>query len=437
MGIWMTSALVVGTIIGAGIFMLPVSLAPLGRNAIIGWIVSGIGAVAIAFALSRFSRFGGEGIQANIEREFGPTVAFLTAWAFWVSNWVAEASIAVAAGSTLAFMGLRMGSMDVVLPVAILSVVVMTAINAIGVRASGSFSIVTVAIRVLPLLAVIWLFFGRAESGGESFQSFAPAPVNVTNLATATAMTFFALTGFESATTPVGKIHDAPRIIPRALIGGTAFVVLLYLLAGTGIQFLLPVDVVANSKAPFADALVSSWGHGAASLAAIAIAISAIGCINCLILGTGELGYAMALKGDLPAAMARTRGANTPVVAQVVQSVVAILLLLANSSRATANLYTFIILLSTAAVIVVYFVGALAAWRMSTTVRSRVIIAVALLFSLFAMYGTGLEADLWCLVLLAAGLSIRMVVRRLNSRSLAGSIPLAEAIPAAPPGSSS
>ena len=74
---------------------------------------------------------------------------------------------------------------------------------------------------------------------------------------------------------------------------------------------------------------------------------------------------------------------------------------------------------------------------MSTTVRSRVIIAVALLFSLFAMYGTGLEADLWCLVLLAAGLSIRMVVRRLNSRSLAGSIPLAEAIPAAPPGSSS
>ena len=101
MGIWMTSALVVGTIIGAGIFMLPVSLAPLGPNALIGWVISGLGALCIAFALAQFSKFGGEGIQANIEREFGPTVAFLVAWSFCMSNWVAQASVAVAAGSTL------------------------------------------------------------------------------------------------------------------------------------------------------------------------------------------------------------------------------------------------------------------------------------------------------------------------------------------------
>ena len=105
MGIWMTSALVVGTIIGAAIFMLPVALAPLGRNAVIGWVVSGIGAMCIAFALAQFSRFGGEGIQANIEREFGPTVGFLVAWSFWISSWVAQASVAVAAGSTLSFLG--------------------------------------------------------------------------------------------------------------------------------------------------------------------------------------------------------------------------------------------------------------------------------------------------------------------------------------------
>ncbi len=77
MGIWMTTALVVGTIIGAGIFMLPVSLAPLGRNSIIGWVVSGMGALCIVFALAQISRLGGNGIQANIEREFGPTIAFL------------------------------------------------------------------------------------------------------------------------------------------------------------------------------------------------------------------------------------------------------------------------------------------------------------------------------------------------------------------------
>jgi APA family basic amino acid/polyamine antiporter len=97
MGIWMTSALVVGTIIGAAIFMLPVALAPLGANALIGWLVSGIGIMCIAYALAQLSRLGGDGIQANIEREFGPTMAFLAACI--LSFTVAQASVAVAIGS--------------------------------------------------------------------------------------------------------------------------------------------------------------------------------------------------------------------------------------------------------------------------------------------------------------------------------------------------
>jgi APA family basic amino acid/polyamine antiporter len=414
-GIWMTTALVIGTIIGSGIFLLPVSLAPLGRNALIGWLVSGVGVLCIVFALARLSRLGGDGIQANIEREFGPTVAFLVAWAFWVSNWVAQASVAVGAASALSFAGPQFGGPDLIVPVAIGCVVLLTAVNAIGVRAAGGLSVVTVAIKVLPLLAVIWLFLQRGVSG-ESYEPLPPLPITFANVAAATALTFFALTGFEGATTPVGKVRDPARTIPRALFVGTAFVVILYLLAGTGIQMLLPANVVATSPAPFADALVSSWGHGVASFAALAIAISAFGCLNGLILGTGELGYAMALRGDLPSVMAKTRGINTPVVAQVVGSGLTILLLLANSSRATANLFTFIILLSTAAIIVLYFTSALAAWKLSPTAGARAVIAIGLLFIAFATFGIGLEAGLWCLVLLAVGLAIRTVMRRLNSR---------------------
>ncbi|MBW0008360.1 MAG: amino acid permease [Sphingomonas sp.] len=434
MGIWMTTALVIGTIIGGAIFMLPVSLAPLGANAPISWVISGVGAMCIVYGLAQISRFGGEGIQANIEKEFGPTSGFLATWAFWVSNWVAQASVAIATASALSFIGPDFGNPSTVVPVAIGCVLIVTVVNAIGVRASGGLSIVTVAIKVLPLLAVIWLFAKRGVSGAH-YEPFAPLPITFSNLASATALTFFALTGFEAATAPVCKIRDASKTIPRALMVGTAFVALIYLVAGTGIQMLLPANVVAGSPAPFADALVSSWGRGAATLAALAIAVSAFGCLNCLTLGTGELGYSMALRGDLPAVMARTRGANTPVIAQMVGSAMAILLILANSSRATANLYTFIILLSTAAVIVVYLAGVLAAWKSTSAVASRAVLAVAVLFIAFAIYGTGTEADLWCLALLAAGLVIRAIMRRLNS--LAGSSPLAEAIPAAPPGSSS
>ena len=427
MGIWMTSALVVGTIIGAGIFMLPVSLAPLGRNALIGWVVSGIGVLCIAYALALLSKLGGDGIQANVEREFGPTVAFLVAWSFWVSNWTVQASVAVAIVSALSFIGVDFGGQAMIVPLAIASVVVLTAINAMGARASGRFAVVTVAIKLLPLLAVIWLFAMRGLSGG-AYEALPPTPVNVANIAGATALTFFALTGFEAATAPVGKVRDPSRTIPRALLGGTALVVLIYLAAGTSIQLLLPAELVATSPAPFADALASQWGHGAAALAALGIAVAAIGCLNGLILGTGELGYAMALRGNLPTIMAKTRGVNTPVVAQIVGSGLSILLLLANSNRSTTSLFTFIILLSTAAVLVLYLVGSLAAWKLNSAPGARAVIAIGILFIVFAVYGTGLEADLWCLVLLAIGLTVRAIMQRLNAR---GSSTATD--PAAPP----
>ena len=428
-GLWMTSALVVGTIIGSGIFMLPVSLAPLGYSALIAWVISGIGVICIAYALGRLSTLGGEGIQANVEHEFGAIPGFLVAWSFWVSNWVAQAAVAVAAASALSFAMPQIVGPGAIVGVAIGWLVVLTGINALGVRAAGGFSIITVLIKLLPLMAVIWIFAERGVTGG-SYEPMASTPVNLGNLAAATALTFFAFTGFECATTPVGKVRDPAKTVPRALVGGVIFVVLLYLVAGTAIQMLLPADVVAASPAPFADALVSRWGSAAATFAALTIAVAAIGCLNGLILATGELGYSMALRGDLPRIMARTRGVNTPVASQVLGSGLSVLLLLANNSKAGAELYTFIILLSTATVVIVYLSAALAAWNNSPASKQRLVIGLALLFIAFATYGLGLEASLWSLVLLGVGLAIRAMMHRLNS-SAGSSLPR-EAAPTAP-----
>lgn len=409
-GIWMTGAVVVGTMIGAGIFMLPVSLAPLGANAPAGWVLSSIGALAIAFALARLSRLGGDGIQANIERQLGRTAAFLVAWSFWVSNWAAQAAVGIAGASALSWVNPAFSGPGFVIPVAIASVVFFTAINAFGARASGAASIVTVAIKLLPLAGVILIFALRAAGPAP----LAPMPLTLGSLATATALTFFALTGFENATTPVDKVRDPARTIPRAIIGGTLFVAILYLFASTAVQLLLPAPVVAASPAPFADAISAQWGGGAAALVALAIAVAAFGCLNGLILGTGELGYAMGLRRDLPAVMAKTWRGNTPVGAQIVGSMLSILLILANSSRASASLFTFIILLSTAAVLVVYLAGALSAWRLVSSASARAVIIVALLFIAFAFYGTGAEASLWSLVLLAIGLAVRTIMHALS-----------------------
>ncbi|HTM95166.1 MAG TPA: APC family permease [Croceibacterium sp.] len=409
----MTTAMVVGTMVGAGIFMLPVSLAPLGANALVGWGISATGALCIGFALSRLSRLGGEGFQANVERELGPTPAFLAAWAFWVSSWVAQAAVAIAGASALSWISPEYAGAGFVVPIAVASVVLFTAINVLGARASGVASIVTVAIKILPLVAIIALLAIRCF-GSVPYEPLAPSPLTTANLATAVALTFFALTGFENATAPVNKVINPTVTIPRAIMGGILFVAVLYMLASTGVQLLLPAHLAASSPAPFAEVIAAQWGGGAASVAAFAIMVAAFGCLNALILGTGELGYAMALRRDLPAAMARTWRGNTPWVAQISGSVLSILLILANSGRATAGLFTFIVLLSTAAVLVVYLAGVLSAWRLGRGLRARTALVVALCFILFALYGSGLEADLWCLVLLAAGLGLRTIMHRLG-----------------------
>jgi APA family basic amino acid/polyamine antiporter len=408
-GIWMTSALVVGTMVGSGIFLLPAALAPLGANAPAAWILSSIGALTIAFALARLSQLGGDGIQANVERQLGPGAAFLVAWSFWVSNWAAQASVAIAGASALSWLNPSLAGPGSVIPVAIASVLFFTAVNAFGARSSGVASLITVAIKLLPLAGVILIFALRA-AGPAPLEPLAAMPLSFASLATATALTFFALTGFENATTPVDKVRDPARTIPRAIIGGTLFVAILYLFASTAVQLLLPAGVVAASPAPFAEVIAAQWGGGAATIVALAVAVAAFGCLNGLILGTGELGYAMGLRRDLPAAMAWTWRGNTPVGAQIVGSALSILLVLANSSQASAKLFTFIILLSTAAVLVVYLAGALSAWRLVSSVPARATILVALLFIGFAFYGTGATPSLWSLALLAIGIVVRIVM---------------------------
>jgi APA family basic amino acid/polyamine antiporter len=425
-GVLMTSAIVVGTMIGAGIFLLPISLAPLGMNAVIGWIVSALGAICIAFSLSRLVLKDGGGIQSYVESAFGPTIAFLVTWAFWVSSWTAMAAVAIAAGAALSRIFPAIGDAWSIAMVGIAVTTIVTGVNARGIRAAGGFALLTVAIRILPLLAVIFVVF-LMQMEGQPVAPLAAAPVTAGNVATAVTLTLFALIGFEAATAPVGKVRNPTRTIPLSIIGGTILVALLYLFSSTSVSWILSAEATAASVSPYADALQANWGETAARLAALGIAIAAIGGLNSNLLCAGELGYSMALRGDLPAWLARTTKTRTPVASQLLASALTIILILLNTSKTTAELFTFIILLATTATLFVYIVGALAALRTSPPVAAKLLIAVSVLFSLFAFYGAGAEANLWGLVLLAIGLALRTAMRRLSSRG--GSSPAAAVAP--------
>lgn len=432
-GIVMTTGLVVGSMIGSGIFMLPVALAPLGANAIAGWVVSVFGALAIAFALARLTRAGDAGIQSFIEQAFGPTVGFLVTWAFWCSCWSAQAAIAIAFGAAMSRVTPVLASPDMIVAAAVAATAFLALVNAFGVRASGGLNLITVIIKIAPLVGVVVLL-ALAGMSGAPLEPLAPTPLNVSNIATATTLTLFALTGFENVTTLIGKVHKPERTLPRAILIGVTLVGLVYLLSSTAVTFLLPAEIVASSPAPYADIFAAYGGEPVVRVAALAIAVSAFGALNCLVLAAGELGYAMAIRRQLPAAMTRVRAGNAPYASQIFGAGMAILLVLANSNRSTAGLFSFIILISTSAVLVVYLAGVLTAWRSSHSIGSRALILIALLFVLFAFYGSGAEADLWVLALMAVGLAVLIVMRGINSR--AGSSPVEALHPVGPPGSS-
>jgi APA family basic amino acid/polyamine antiporter len=430
-GIVMTTAIVIGTVIGSGIFLLPASLAPLGANALIAWVVSGIGALCIAFSLSRLVRAEGGGIQSYIEAELGATAGFVVTFAFWLSAWAAVAATGIAAAAALSRIIPQIADPWSVAMVAIGCTVVVTLINLRGVRAAGGFALVTVAIRILPLLAVIAVVLLR-EAKHQTIAAIAPTPITADNIATAVTLTLFAIIGFEAGTAPVGKVRNPTRTIPIALMAGTGFCVLLYLLSSTSVTLILSPDATATSLAPYADALKANWGETAAELAAVGIAIAAIGGLNSNLLCAGELGYSMALRGDLPSHLAHTSSTKTPIVSQLLASGLAIVLVLSNTSKSTVELFIFVSLLTTSTTLVVYTFGALAALHRRPSALTTVAIAVSILFSLFAFYGAGLEVDLWGFALLAVGVAVRWLLRLMRSR--AGSIPAEAATPAAPRG---
>jgi APA family basic amino acid/polyamine antiporter len=425
LGFWMAVALVVGNMIGSGVFLLPASLAPYGVNGLSGWLFSAAGAVALALvfaALSHaFPRDGGLYLYTRVA--FGPLPAFVVAWGYWVSVWVGNAAIATGGVSYLSALFPSIASVPGVSVVATLAVLwLLTLVNCAGVRAAGWVQTVTTVLKVVPLLAVaalgIGLFFLRHPLPG-----FAGGPSFSLDRTTAAAtLTLWALLGLESATVPADKVENPEKTVPRATIVGTVVTALISAAACSVVLLLVPGSELSRSNAPFADAVRPLWGEGAATLVALFAAISAFGALNGWILLQGELPWAMARDGVFPRVFARESRRGTPVFAFVFTSGFVTLLVLANAHSSMVEIFTFMILLSTSASLVAYLVCSLALLDLMR--RGRLpgrgrgtpwLATVGVLgsaFSLWALAGAGREVLLWGLVLFLVAVPVYALVRR-------------------------
>jgi basic amino acid/polyamine antiporter, APA family len=436
LGLPMTIALVVGNMIGSGIFLLPAALAPFGQIAIYGWLLTIAGVLCVAGVLTILSAQMEGGPFAYVERALGPTAAFLVMWAYLIGVWTGLPAIAIAGVSYLSRIAPAIGQTGIAPLVAIAFQWAFIAINARSTRSAGSVQLITSILKVIPLIAVALVAAAALGGGGHSAEQSA-VPFSGGALAGAAALALFSMLGFESATMPADKIRDAKRTVPIATMGGVLLTGIIYIATYAAVLFLLSGAKTAASPAPLADAIAPVLGPIAGTAIALFAAISAFGCVNGWVLVAGEIPLCLARDGAFPKWFAKTTRLDTPVRALVLAGVVSTLLVLANYSKSMSGLFAFFALVTTVSSLFLYVtvsVAALVHFK-ERRIQSAILPVVAipgLIFALWAFWGAGLEPSLWGLALLASGVPIYWLMRRGDRSSREP-----ELAPAAPPGSSS
>ncbi|WFL78264.1 amino acid permease [Altererythrobacter arenosus] len=403
LGLIAAIALIMGNMIGSGVFLLPASLAPFGWNAVFAWIIVTAGTMVLAWVFASLTKMMPEArVPAGfVTAAFGEVPAFLVNWAYWVSVWTAVISIAVAAVSYLSSFVPAIGETALAPALSAIGLVwAMTLINLRGVRAAGNFQIVTLLLKVIPLLAIIVIAAIAFGDGSAEVRPFAMREINGLDLRAAAALTFFALLGFECASMAAARVENPEINVPRATMWGTALTGMIYLLVCSAVGLMLPEAVATTSPAPLATFVEYYWSPGPAALVALFAIISCVGAVNGWILMQGELPRSMAEQRTLPRWFGATDARGTPARALIVSSVIATICLALNSSRSMQGIYEFVLLLSTSAALWLYLAVALAAWRLKVV---RPFAAIGAAYALWTLWGAGIEASGWSLVLMLSG----------------------------------
>jgi basic amino acid/polyamine antiporter, APA family len=404
LGFFMCVALVMGNMIGSGVFLLPASLAPFGWNGVVGWVITIGGALALALVLARltvaFPQAGGP--VGFVSMVFGHVPGYLIGWMYWISVLTANVTLAVAAVSALSLLVPLIGQHSSLSATMLIWIV--TLINWRGARAAGQFQVITLLIKLVPLITVIILMaIILFQQGAAPIAPFPPEGLKLSAVSGSAILTLWALLGFESASLATDKVDDPARTIPRATLVGTFATGALYLIVCSGIALMLPVSAVVGSAAPFTVFVETYWAREPALFIAAFVAVSAIGALNGFTLMQAEIPASMARQGLLPRWFAGENAHGTPANALILSSLITTGFVFVNSSKSTGDLFTFMATLSTSATLWLYLACA------SVALKLRVAVPVAFLgivYSLWTLWGAGITVSAMSLLLMAMGLPL-------------------------------
>lgn len=414
LGLWTSTSLVVGNMIGAGVFLMPAAMASFGSIGLLGWVFSAIGSFFLAKVFSNLSKLmphATGGPYAYTRSGLGDFAGFLVAWGYFLAVSCANAAITISFVSAMStFFPVLASSSVISISTGLCTIWLLTYINTRGVVAGGKVQLITTILKVLPLLlvAIGGLFFIQFRN----FSPFNGSNTTIYGALTATAtMTMFAFIGIESATVPSGSVANPEKTIPRATLLGLMIATLVYILGSVSVMGIIPSKALQHSVTPFADAAVVIYGSSAHYWVSAGIAIAAFGSLNGWTLLQGQVPFAIANDKLFPAIFTRQNKKGVPYVGILVSSVMVSIFMSMNYTKGLVEQFRFLLLLSLLSILIPYLLSAAAyliiriKQKQTLGLTGAVILAIlAFSYALWTIAGTGKDAVYYGFLLLMGGI---------------------------------
>ncbi|MFD0270422.1 amino acid permease [Streptomyces sp. NPDC127106] len=429
-GLPIATCLVMGNIIGGGIFLLPASVAPFGTISLVAFGVLTLGAIALALVFGRLAerlpQTGGPYVYARAA--FGDFAGFLAAWTYWITSWVSNAALAVASVGYLSVLFPAIGAHKWSMCLAALAMQWLPALaNLAGTRWVGTVQLVATVLKFAPLLLVAvggLFFFDPANLG--PFQATDQSPAGA--LSASAAILLFSYLGVESAAVSAGEVRDPARNVGRATILGTAGAAVVYLLGTLSVFGLVAHDRLVDSEAPFTDAVNAmfggTWGGTVVACAAV---ISMAGALNGWTLLSAQTPYAAAKDGLFPKAFGKKQR-GVPVMGVLVTTALASALTVYNYTAGSGGVFEVLVLVTTFTATVPYLLATAAQIRFllegkteqvhrGRLVRDASLATAAFGFSMWLVAGSGYAAVYQGTLFLFAGVLVYAVIAARKARA--------------------
>lgn len=362
MGLVACSSVVTANMMGSGIALLPANLSALGSITFISWIITSIGAIALAFVFAKLSstdpQGGGPVAYAG---EVSPILGFQTGVLYFNANWIGNLAIAI---TGVAYLSIFFPELNQPIPAGIVTIIfiwLFTGINLLGAKWVGRLVTISVFLLLIPitLTGIVGWFFFKPAIFIANWNVSHTSPLHA--IFSGILLCIWSFIGIESASVDADLVDNPKKTIPKATMIGVSITALVYFLSCSAISGMLSHTSVAHSGAPFSIVSQMMFGTWAAPVVSIIVAVACLASLSSWMMLVAQAGVKAAHDGTLPKVFARVNKNNIPVAGIVLSSIAMSMLMIAFmfSSGSTSKLFGEIITVAVLMTILPYFYSAL------------------------------------------------------------------------------